>query len=60
MPIVQDGDPVLRAKAAAVAKSEFGSAKLAGVVRDMAAALNAEEDAHAVGVALCRSPDRNC
>jgi peptide deformylase len=48
MSIVQDGDPVLRAKAAPVAKEEFGGKELSALLSRMAKALDAEPD----GVAL--------
>jgi peptide deformylase len=46
--IVQHQDPVLRAPAAAIAKSEIGSEKLAKIIAEMNAALDAEEDGVAI------------
>jgi peptide deformylase len=46
--IVQDGDPVLRGIAAAVAEDQFGTPELRTIVADMEEALDAEKD----GVAL--------
>lgn len=48
MKIVQDGDPVLRAKAEKVAPEEFGTPAFQKLVKEMADALDAEPD----GVAL--------
>ncbi len=48
MTIVQDGDPVLRKKAAVVAESEFGGAPLAKILSDMERALDAEADGVAI------------
>lgn len=47
-PIVQDGDPVLRAKAKPVPEKLFGSEELSLLIRDMSEALDQEPD----GVAL--------
>lgn len=46
--IVQDGDPVLRAKAKAVSKDEFGSPKLKKTIADMKRALEACDDGVAI------------
>lgn len=48
MKIVQNGDPVLRARAVPVADAEFGTPALATLLKGMAQALDAEAD----GVAL--------
>lgn len=48
MPIVQDGNPILRAKAAPVGSKEFGTPALKKELRAMEEALDAEAD----GVAL--------
>ena len=47
-PIVQNGDPVLRSKAAPVPEDMFGTPELERMLEDMARALDAEPD----GVAL--------
>lgn len=46
--IVQDGNPVLRAKAKALPKSEFGTKYLNGIIDDMNHALEAEFDGVAI------------
>lgn len=51
-PIVQNGDPVLRAKAASVEKSEFGQAELTALIQKMEHVLESEVDRYSVGVAL--------
>jgi peptide deformylase len=51
-PIVQNGDPVLRQKAAPVEKQEFGSAELIALIDRMSHVLEDEVDQYSVGVAL--------
>lgn len=52
MEIVQNGDPVLRKIAEEVKPEEFGGKELLALVDDMKKALDPEEDAYSVGVAL--------
>ncbi|MDO8593917.1 MAG: peptide deformylase [bacterium] len=46
--IVQNGAPVLRAKATEVPLSDIGSAKIQKILKDMAAALNTQDDGVAI------------
>ena len=46
--IVQDGNPVLRAKAAPVKNTEFGTSALTTVIQDMKNALDAQSDGVAI------------
>lgn len=46
--IVQDGDPVLRKKAAMVPLSDIGNAKLKKILKDMEAALASQDDGVAI------------
>lgn len=48
MTIVQDGDPVLRKKAAPVAPAEFGGTALARIIKDMAESLDEQPDGVAI------------
>lgn len=47
-PIVQVGDPVLRAIAPDVSEDQFGTAELAGIVNDMVESLDAQPDGVAI------------
>lgn len=51
-PIVQDGDPVLRKIATAVASEEFGTPDLTTLIERMGNILNGEVGTYSVGVAL--------
>jgi len=51
-PIVQDGDPVLRAIAQPITKEEFGSQELADILANMDHALHGEVGTFSIGVAL--------
>ena len=48
MPIVQNGDPVLRKKAAEVPLSDIGSPKLKKILGEMAKALDSQDDGVAI------------
>lgn len=56
--IVQDGTPVLRAKAQPVPKDLFGSAELERLIADMGALLDAEQDGVALAAPQVNSPYR--
>jgi len=48
IPIVQNGDPVLRKKAAEVPERDIGTPKLKKVLKDMAEALDSQDDGVAI------------
>lgn len=57
-PIVQDGEPVLRGIAAHIPEEMFGSAELAEMIKDMAEALDKEQDGVAIAAPQIGIPYR--